>query len=190
MTFQRAPPEVNGFGVITSTPDFVRSGQSLSFFGFPDRVPITTTESVTKPLYWFWFQLASTMPAWTSLVMSGSSENSTTSAVWPACTARLCSPDPPYDWVKVMFLPVVVFWKALMIFSKAACGVEYETSASSAAGSGFVPDRPDSDAPAPTGDRSATATTVTTGSTASRASLPEMCIVVETSGRGRDRESL
>ena len=34
-TFQRAPPEVKGLGVMTSTPDFVRSFQSFSFFGFP-----------------------------------------------------------------------------------------------------------------------------------------------------------
>src|SRR5215211_49896 len=162
---------------MTSTPDFVRSFQSFSFFGFPGRVPITTTELVTKPLYWFWFQLASMMPAWTSLVMSGSSENSTTSAFWPAATARLCSPDAPNDCVKVMFFPAVVFWKAAMMFLNAACGVEYETSASSAAGNGFPPDRPDSDAPAPTGERSPTATTVTTGSTASRATLRETCIV-------------
>src|SRR5438552_629185 len=52
------------------------------------------------------------MPAWTSRVMSGSSENSTTSAFWPAVTARLWSPDAPNDWVNVMFFPAVVFWKA------------------------------------------------------------------------------
>src|SRR5207247_2087936 len=144
-------------------------------------------------LYWFWFQLASTMPAWTSRVMSGSSENSTTSAFWPAVTARLWSPDAPNDWVNVMFFPAVVFWKAAMRLLKAACGVEYETSASSAAGNGFLPDRPDSDAPAPRGERSPTATTVTTvttgRSTASRVSLREICIVGGTSERKRDQES-
>ena len=35
MTFQRAPPEVKGFGVMTSTPGLVRSFQLLMCFGFP-----------------------------------------------------------------------------------------------------------------------------------------------------------
>ena len=51
--FQRAPPEVNGLGVMTWTPGLVRSVQVLMFFGLPLRVPMTTTESVTMPLYWF-----------------------------------------------------------------------------------------------------------------------------------------
>ena len=38
MMFQRAPPEVNGFGVMTSTPGLVRSAQVLMFFGLPLRV--------------------------------------------------------------------------------------------------------------------------------------------------------
>ena len=49
--------------------------------------------------------------------MSGSSENATTSAGRPAATARLWSPEAPYDWVNLTFLPAAVFWKALMIFS-------------------------------------------------------------------------
>ena len=56
MTFQRAPPEVNGLGVITSTPGLIRSSQVLMFFGLPLRTTSTTTESVTMPLYWSWFQ--------------------------------------------------------------------------------------------------------------------------------------
>ena len=35
--FHFAPPEVNGFGVITSTPSLVRSSQVLMFFGLPLR---------------------------------------------------------------------------------------------------------------------------------------------------------
>ncbi len=63
------------------------------FFGLPLRTMKTTTESVTMPLYSFWFQLLSTRPASTRRVMSGSSENSTTSAGRPPSTARDCSPD-------------------------------------------------------------------------------------------------
>ena len=50
MTFQRAPPDVNGFGVTTSTPGFRRSVHVLIFFGLPSRRMKTTTEFVTMPL--------------------------------------------------------------------------------------------------------------------------------------------
>ena len=105
MMFQRAPPEVAGFGSITSTSELARSSKLVMFFGFPGRTIRVTTELVTMPLYWFWFQLASTMPASTSLVMSGSSENSTTSAGCPASTARLWSPDDPNEFEKSTSLP-------------------------------------------------------------------------------------
>ena len=49
MMFHFAPPEVNGLGVITSTPSLVRSSQDLMFLGLPLRVASTTTELVTKP---------------------------------------------------------------------------------------------------------------------------------------------
>ncbi len=39
--FQRAPPEVFGFGVITATPGFSRSGQSWIAFGLPLRTSNT-----------------------------------------------------------------------------------------------------------------------------------------------------
>jgi hypothetical protein len=64
------------------------------------------------------------MPSLTSRVMSVSSENSTMSARSPLSTARLWSPDAPYDWVKVTFFPAGVAWNAAMIFSYAGCGVE------------------------------------------------------------------
>ena len=54
--FHFAPPEVNGFGVITSTPSFSRSSQVLMFLGLPLRVASTTTEFVTKPSYSSLFQ--------------------------------------------------------------------------------------------------------------------------------------
>ena len=58
MMFHFAPPEVNGLGVITSTPSFVRSSQVLMFLGLPLRVASTTTELVTKPSYSSLFQSA------------------------------------------------------------------------------------------------------------------------------------
>src|SRR3569833_2996447 len=122
--FQRAPPEVDGMGVITWMPGLMRSGQSLRFFGLPLRVVMVTTESVMNPCWGLLFQSEATSPAFTSRVTSGSREKSTTSALSPAATARLWSPEAPYDWVKVMFLPAGVFWNALMSCWNAACGVE------------------------------------------------------------------
>ena len=66
ITFQRAPPEVNGFGVITWTPGFSRSSHVRIFFGLPSRTMKTTTESVTIPLNDCLFHFASTRPALTS----------------------------------------------------------------------------------------------------------------------------
>src|SRR5438045_2359518 len=122
--FQRAPPEVAGFGVMTWTPGLVRSAQVFRFLGLPLRVVMVTTESVMKPFCGPEFHDGSTRPALTSRVTSGSREKSTMSAFRPATTARLWSPEAPYDWVKVMFLPAGVFWKALIRSWKAACGVE------------------------------------------------------------------
>src|SRR5262245_45121677 len=122
--FHFAPPEVNGLGVSTCTPGLARSSHVLRFFGLPLRVPMTATESVIMPLYWSEFQLASTSLAVTRRVMSGSSEKATMSALRPEATARLWSPDAPYDWVNLTFLPASVFWNAAMSCSYAACGVE------------------------------------------------------------------
>ena len=107
-----APPEVNGFGTRTSVSSLIRSSQVLMFFGLPLRTMKTTTESVTKPSYSFLFQSLSTRPASTSRVMSGSSENSTTSAGRPPSTARDCSPEAAYDWSKPTPLPALVLLKA------------------------------------------------------------------------------
>src|SRR5215207_2201849 len=139
MTFHRAPPDANGLGVITSMPGLVRSAHDLMFFGLPLRTTMTTTESVIIPLAAPAFQSVATRLAFTRRVMSGSRENATMSAVCPAATARLWSPDPPKDSVKVVSLPWAVCWNALVIFSYAAWGVEYATMASSAAGSGAPP---------------------------------------------------
>ena len=48
--FQRALPDVDGFGVITSTPGLIRSSQPVMCFGLPLRTTSTTTESLEKPL--------------------------------------------------------------------------------------------------------------------------------------------
>ena len=115
MTFHRAPPEVNGFGVTTWTPGLTRSSQSRMCFGLPFRSTNTTTERVTIPCQLFLFQLGLTRCALTTVVTSGSSENATTSARRPFTTACAWSPDGPYDWVKLTPLPAFVFWKASMI---------------------------------------------------------------------------
>ena len=49
--------------------------------------------------------------------MSGSSENDTTSALRPASTARLCSPEAPKEDLKPTPSPSPVFWNSGMISS-------------------------------------------------------------------------
>src|ERR1700724_1025278 len=100
MRFHLALPELNEFGVITATPLFTRSLQVVMCFGFPLRTTNETMELVTKPLVAFWFQLELTMPALTSLVMSGVKDKLTTSAGRPSTTAVACDPDAPKDWEK------------------------------------------------------------------------------------------
>ena len=78
--FQRALPEVDGFGVITSTPGLIRSSQVVMFFGLPLRTTNTTTESLDMPLAGLASQLLETIPSLTSRVMSGVVENATMSA--------------------------------------------------------------------------------------------------------------
>ena len=95
MTSHLAPPEVCQLGMSTSTPGLIRSAQVLMCFGLPLRTVNTTTESVTMPLYLFWFQVGATRPACTSRVTSGSSESWTMSAFRPLATARLWSPEAP-----------------------------------------------------------------------------------------------
>src|SRR5665648_534819 len=112
MMFHLAPPDVEVIEPNPFTSGFVRSAQVLIPFGLPLRTTRTTTDLVTKPSYWFWLQVLSTRPAPTSRAMSGASENPTTSAGSPASTARLCSPDEPYDSLNATFAPAAVFWKA------------------------------------------------------------------------------
>src|SRR5579884_3101526 len=108
--FHRALPDVDGFGVTTSTPGLTRSSQPVMCFGLPLRTTSTTTESLTIPLWALASQLEETTPAFTSRVMSGSVENATTSAGWPEATARLCAPEAPNDSLNERLLPAAVFW--------------------------------------------------------------------------------
>src|SRR5215471_3608055 len=100
MTFQRAPPERNGFAFTTLTPGLIRSFQDLMCFGLPGRVTNTVTESVTIPPCGSLVHFFETSPELVSLWMSGARANATTSAGRPFFTARLCWPDAPYDWLK------------------------------------------------------------------------------------------
>src|SRR3954453_13592590 len=100
MMFHLAAPEVNGLGVTTLTPGLSRSSQPWIPLGLPLRTTNETSDVVTKPplppaasvcdTQWEGTSLGST-----SLSTSGASEKATTSAFWPAATARLCSPDAP-----------------------------------------------------------------------------------------------
>src|ERR1700749_69136 len=104
--FQRALPEVDGLGVITLTPGLIRSSQVVMCLGFPLRTTSTTTESDEKPSCGLAFQSLDTSLSLTRRVLSGVVENATTSAGWPASTARLCEPEAPNDSVKPTPLPV------------------------------------------------------------------------------------
>ena len=87
------------------------------FFGLPLRTTKATTEVVTRPLLGVAFQSEATWPESTSRVMSGSVENETTSALRPASTARLWSPEAPKEVLKPTSVPSAVFWKSGMISS-------------------------------------------------------------------------
>src|SRR5438270_9963477 len=106
--FQRALPDVDGFGVTTSTPGLTRSSQPVMCLGLPLRTTRTTTESLTMPLYWPAFHEVGTIPALTSRVTSGVVEKATTSAGCPDATARLWAPEAPKDSVKPALLPAGV----------------------------------------------------------------------------------
>src|ERR1700704_1877515 len=103
--FQRALPEVEGLGVITSMPGLIRSSQPVMCFGLPLRTTSTTAESLEIPFSELASQLLPTIPLLTRRVMSGVVENATTSAVCPESTARLCEPEAPNDWLNETPLP-------------------------------------------------------------------------------------
>jgi hypothetical protein len=95
-------------------PDLVRSSQLSMPLGLPLRTTSATTDVVQMPALSPSFHEPSTMPASTSRVMSGSSEKWTRSAGCPASTARLWSPEAPYDSWKVVPFPASVAWKPEM----------------------------------------------------------------------------
>src|SRR5437763_1828903 len=101
MMFQRPLPEVDGFGLTTSS-------HPLMCFGLPLRTTNTTTESLDIPFCGLASQLFDTRPSLTSRTTSGVVENATTSAGWPESTARLCEPDAPNDSLKPTPLPADV----------------------------------------------------------------------------------
>ncbi len=72
---------------------------------------------MTIPLNASLFHSFAIRPFGIKRVMSGASEKATMSAGRPCSTARLCSPDAPYDWSNVTPWPAGVFWKASMIFA-------------------------------------------------------------------------
>src|ERR1035437_1589598 len=108
MRFHLALPELNGLGVMTLTLLFTKSAQVLMFFGFPWRTTNETIELVTIPLVGPLSHDEATIPALTSLVMSGVREKLTTSAGRPEATAVACEPEAPKDWEKVTLAPAVV----------------------------------------------------------------------------------
>src|ERR1700712_1759734 len=110
--FHFAEPDEPGFGVTILTPGLARSSQVLMFFGLPLRVTMATTDWVAIPLVAPLFQSSATSFSSVSLVMSGSRDRCTSSALRPAMTARAWSPEAPYDCLKVTPLPASVFWKS------------------------------------------------------------------------------
>src|ERR1700744_1520225 len=110
--FQRALPEVAGFGVTTLIPGLVRSLQFVMCLGLPLRTTNTTTESLEKPCCGLAFQLEATILSSTRRVMSGGVENAAGSAGGPESTGRLCEPDEPNEPAKPTPLPAGVLANA------------------------------------------------------------------------------
>ena len=97
--FQRAPPEVNGFGVTTSTPP--AAGRPRS--GCPSGCPCGRTNTTTE--FWTIRRCTGLLPVLgddarrrPARCMSGSSGRWTKSAGWPASTARDWSPEAPNEF--------------------------------------------------------------------------------------------
>jgi hypothetical protein len=109
-----ALPELNGLGVMTDTPLLTRLAQLVMCLGLPGRTMNDTIELVTIPWVGVELHLDETMPALTSLVMSGASEKLTTSAGRPSATAVAWEPEAPNDWEKVTLLPAEVALNALI----------------------------------------------------------------------------
>src|SRR5437763_1399612 len=122
--FHRALPDVDGFGVITSTPGLTRSSHPVMCFGLPLRTTSTATESEGMPFDPTVSQLLETIPPLTKRVTSGVVEKATTSAGWPVATARLWDPEGPNDWLNETPLPDDDCSNAAVSLSYAFLGVE------------------------------------------------------------------
>src|SRR5258706_4421502 len=102
--FHRAAPDEAGFGVTMPMPGLARSSHVLMFFGLPGRTAKTTMDEEMIPLFGPEFQLGS-IRVGTSRVMSLCTEKCTMSAASPFWTARLWSPEAPYEVLNVTLLP-------------------------------------------------------------------------------------
>ena len=98
------------------------------FSGLPLRTTNTTTDEVAMPLVALSFQSSATRPSSTSRVTSVSSEKWTTSASAPLTTARLWSPEAPYDGANSVSLPSSVSWNASKTGSLAVSITENATT--------------------------------------------------------------
>src|SRR5690348_9648254 len=126
--FHLADPDEPGLGVTILTPGLTRSSQPVMCLGFPLRTTRTTTDWVSTPWFQPEFQFCGTTPAWTRFVTSGSRDRCTSSAFSPAATARLWSPDAPYDVVNCTPLPAGVLWKSLKTLALAVWSTENPTT--------------------------------------------------------------
>src|ERR1700761_8763418 len=113
MRFHLALPELKTLGVITPTPDLIRSAHVVRCLGFPGRTMNDTMELVTMPLVGVRFHELETRPAFTTLVMSGSSEKLTRSAGRPLITDVACVPEGPKEGEMVTPAPAFVAAKSL-----------------------------------------------------------------------------
>ena len=112
MRFHLALPELKTLGVITCTPDFMRSAQVVMCLGLPGRTMNETIEFVTMPLVGVRSHELETRPALTTLAMSGLSEKLTRSAGSPSTTDVAWVPEGPKEEDTVTPAPAFVLAKA------------------------------------------------------------------------------
>jgi hypothetical protein len=94
--FQRAPPEVLGLAVTTSTALLSRSFQVLIFLGLPGRTKAATVELTGTALFGASFsQPGLIRPAFSILARSAAMARLTTSASKPSISGRVWEPEPP-----------------------------------------------------------------------------------------------
>src|SRR3954454_13292311 len=109
------------------TPGFTRSSHPWMFLGLPLGTTSTTTDWVRMPLVGVSFQVSETCLLSTRRCTSGSNEKCTTSALRPPSTARLWSPEAPYDVSKPTSLPSEVLFQSAMTCLLACSRIEKPT---------------------------------------------------------------